>query len=42
MEVRSLGNIYKDNWGTGLPGHVWDKEMLSPTLTTMQGGADSQ
>lgn len=38
MEVRSLGNIYNDNWGTGLTGHVWDKEMLSPTLTTMQGG----
>lgn len=38
MEVKSLGNIYKDNWGTGFPGNVWDKNMLSPTLTTMQGG----
>ena len=38
MEVRSLGNICKPNWGTGFPGNVWDKEMLSPTLSTMQGG----
>lgn len=38
MELRSLGNIYKDNWGTGFPGNVWDKEMLCPTLSTMQGG----
>ena len=37
-KVRSLGNIYKDNWGTGFPGNVWDKNMLSPTLSTMQGG----
>ena len=33
-----LGNIYNDNWGTGLPGNVWEKNALSPTLTTMQGG----
>ena len=38
MEVRVLGNICKPNWGTGFPGNVWDKEMLSPTLSTMQGG----
>lgn len=38
MEVRSLGNICKDNWGTGFPGNVWDKDNLCPTLTTMQGG----
>ena len=38
MEVKSLGNIYKENWGTGFQGNVWDKNMLSPTLTTMQGG----
>lgn len=38
LEVKSFGNIYKDNWGTGFPGNVWDKEMLSPTLSTMQGG----
>lgn len=37
-EVESLGNIYKDNWSTGFPGNVWNKEKLCPTLTTMQGG----
>lgn len=41
MEVKSLGNIYKDNWGTGLPGNVWDKYQLCPTLTTMQGGGQT-
>lgn len=33
-----IGNIYKDNWGTGLPGNVWDPEGLLPTITTCQGG----
>lgn len=41
MGVRSLGNLYKDNWGTGFSGNVWDKEMLSPTLSTMQGGGQT-
>lgn len=38
QKVESLGNIYKENWGTGLPGNVWNKDKLCPTLTTMQGG----
>ena len=33
-----LGNIYGEDKGTGFAGNVWDKEAISPTLTTMQGG----
>ena len=33
-----LGNIYGEQFGTGYGGNVWDKETISPTLTTMQGG----
>jgi len=33
-----LGNIYGDKFGTGYAGNVWDKEAISPTLMTMQGG----
>lgn len=33
-----LGNIYGDDFGTGYGGNVWDKDSISPTLTTMQGG----
>ena len=33
-----LGNIYGEDKGTGFAGNVWEKEALSPTLTTMQGG----
>lgn len=37
---KCLGNIYNSEWGTGLPGNVWDidGDNISPTLTTMQGG----
>ena len=35
-ESRFLGNIY--GHGTGYAGAVWDKDSISPTLTTMQGG----
>lgn len=38
MEIHRLGNIYGENRGTGFAGNVWDKEKLSPTITTMQGG----
>lgn len=37
-----IGNIYKDNWETGLPGNVWDPEGILPTITTCQGGGGSQ
>lgn len=38
MEVNRIGNIYGENKGTGFAGNVWDKNGLSPTITTMQGG----
>lgn len=41
-KLECLGNIYNDNWNTGLPGNVWNANKPSPTLTTMQGGADNQ
>lgn len=33
-----IGNIYDENYGTGYAGNVWDKEGISPTLQTAQGG----
>lgn len=36
--VRSYGSIYGEDKGTGYAGNVWDKEMLSPTINTSQGG----
>lgn len=38
IELKRLGNLFSDKWGTGLPYNVWDKNGLCPTLTTMQGG----
>lgn len=38
MEQRRLGNLYGDDIGTGFAGNVWDKNYISPSLTTMQGG----
>lgn len=37
MNANFLGNIYGDK-GTSYAGAVWDKDGISPTLTTMQGG----
>lgn len=36
--VKRLGNLYGDDRGTGFAGNVWDKDGLSPTITTAQGG----
>ena len=33
-----IGNIYGPSRGTGFAGNVWDKEGLSPTITTCGGG----
>ena len=33
-----LGNVYGDQFGTGYAGNVWDKDAISPTIMTMQGG----
>ena len=38
MEQRRLGNLYGDARGTGFVGNVWDKNYISTSLTTMQGG----
>lgn len=38
MEQRRLGNLYGDDRGTGFAGNVWDKNYISPSLTTMQEG----
>lgn len=38
MEIERLGNLYGENRGTGFAGNVWNKNKLSPTITTMQGG----
>lgn len=37
-DLTRLGNIYGEDKGTGFAGNVWDKQGLSPTLTTMGGG----
>ena len=33
-----LGNIYGEDRGTSFAGKVWDKNAISPALTTMAGG----
>lgn len=33
-----LGNLFGENKGTGFAGNVWDKNAISPAITTMQGG----
>lgn len=38
MEMKLLGNIYGNNFGTGYAGNVWDKNGICPTLMNMQGG----
>lgn len=38
MKQRRLGNLCGDDRGTGFAGNVWDKNYISPSLTTMQGG----
>ena len=36
--IKRLFNIYGEDKGTGFAGNVWDKEYISPTITTCQGG----
>lgn len=33
-----IGNVNREDFGTGYAGGVWDANNISPTLTTMQGG----
>lgn len=41
MEMKLLGNIYGNNFGTGYAGNVWDKNGICPTLMNMQGGGQT-
>ena len=36
-----IGNIFGSNKGTSFAGNVWDKEGLSPTVTTCGGGTEN-
>ena len=36
--INRLFNIYGENKGTGFAENVWDKDYISPTITTCQGG----
>ncbi len=36
-----IGNIFGERKGTGFAGNVWDKEGLSPTITTGGGGIEN-
>ena len=35
---KRIGNLYGDDRGTGVAGNVWNKNAISPTITTCQGG----
>ena len=37
-EIERMGNIYGEDRGTGFAGNVWNKNKLSPTITTCMGG----
>ena len=42
IELKRLGNVYGDNFGTGYAGNVWDKEGLCPTIKVESGGGGRQ
>ena len=37
-QPKFIGNVNREDFGTGYTGGVWDDSHISPTLTTMQGG----
>lgn len=37
-QPKFIGNVNREDFGTGYAGGVWDDSHISPTLTTMQGG----
>lgn len=37
-QPKFIGNVNREDLGTGYAGGVWDDSHISPTLTTMQGG----
>lgn len=42
IELKRLGNVYGDDFGTGYAGNVWDKEGLCPTIKVESGGGGRQ
>ena len=38
MNPVRIGNIYGEQFGTGYAGNVWDRDSVSPTIMTAQGG----
>lgn len=38
METKILGNVLGENYGSNFAGNVYDKNKLSPTIRTFQGG----
>lgn len=40
MKQELLGNVYGENFSTGYAGNVYDKNYLSPTIRTCQGGGN--
>ena len=37
-QPKFIGNVNREDFGTGYAGGVWDDSHISPTLTTMRGG----
>ena len=40
-EIRRLGNVYSDDYGTNYAGNVWDASGVCPTILTFQGGGQT-
>lgn len=37
-DIKRLGNILGNQFGTGYAGNVWDQDYICPALMTAQGG----
>ena len=37
-EIKLLGNIYGEQFGTGFAGNIYDADGITPAITTFQGG----
>lgn len=38
MEAKRIGGLYDEDKRRHQAGSVWDKDLISPTIDTMQGG----
>lgn len=38
IKPKRLGNLYGEDKGTSFAGNLWATDVISPTLTSMQGG----